>query len=347
MSIHTNCNIYYYTRNIYSVMATHRRKIARSAVRRVKRRNTKNTKLRTLRSRKNTTEKKARLNMREMKGGAVNFRMFEVHFGKMNGDLKTNPESRNSQTLLGTLCYYPEDGDFYFCIYDSAIPHINFESILYAIYKLCGIAPDSEPGKALSARFGIERRQGSSPNTIINVIKDMSRDEKHPFHYFNFVVFGGLRGFKGLKYADGKILTAADEDDYDEWKSTEGVQPIRACFVLKNRGKLLSPNLSFITYTRIEGGEITQDYKNVSICTIPKMPDKLPEDVVIELPSERNKTDTLGLVLVDLETQDESLDSRRTYRFADYSLPVNAAMNARKDIIDPHLGPDPPDASVP
>ena len=62
----------YYTHNIYSVMATRRHKIARSAIRRVKRRNSKNTKLRTLRSRKNTTEKKARLNMRKMRGGAVN-----------------------------------------------------------------------------------------------------------------------------------------------------------------------------------------------------------------------------------------------------------------------------------
>ena len=59
-----------YTHNIYSVMATRRHKIARSAIRRVKRRNSKNTKLRTLRSRKNTTEKK-RLNMREMRGGAI------------------------------------------------------------------------------------------------------------------------------------------------------------------------------------------------------------------------------------------------------------------------------------
>ena len=83
----TNTEDIYYTHNIYSVMATRRHKIARSAIRRVKRRNSKNAKLRTLRSRKNTTEKK-RLNMREMKGGAVNFRMFEVHFGKMNGDLK-------------------------------------------------------------------------------------------------------------------------------------------------------------------------------------------------------------------------------------------------------------------
>ena len=53
-------------------MATRRHKIARSAIRRVKRRNSKNAKLKTLRSRKNTTEKKARLNMREMRGGVLN-----------------------------------------------------------------------------------------------------------------------------------------------------------------------------------------------------------------------------------------------------------------------------------
>jgi hypothetical protein len=70
------------------------------------------------------------------------------------------------------------------------------------------------------------------------------------------------------------------------------------------------------------------------------MPDKLPEDVVIELPSERNKTDTLGLVLVDLQITDESFDSRK-FGFDDYSLPVKAAMKARK-MIDSHLGPDPP-----
>ena len=49
-------------------MATRRRKIARSAVRRVKRRESKNAKLRSLRSRKHSSK---RINLREMKGGGV------------------------------------------------------------------------------------------------------------------------------------------------------------------------------------------------------------------------------------------------------------------------------------
>jgi hypothetical protein len=54
-------------------MATRRRKITRSAVRRVKRRESKNAKLKTLRSRKNarkySTAKNKRINLREMRGG--------------------------------------------------------------------------------------------------------------------------------------------------------------------------------------------------------------------------------------------------------------------------------------
>ncbi len=276
--------------------------------------------------------------MREMKGGAVDFRMFEVHFGKMNDELKKK-EVRNSYTLLGTLCYYPEDGDFYFCVYDSAIliqypqpqpqpqqpERINpYPSIFNAICKLCGIEPTSSEGKKLLETF-----------------KNPENKEESPFHYFNSVVFGGARCCKGLKYADGKILKADDMDEDDEWESTEGVQTIRACFVLKNQGvslmgrKPLGAELSFITYTRIERGDITQKYKNVSICTIPKMPDKLPEDDVIELPSETRNGERLGLVLVDLKKQDKSLNSRSgRLQFADYSLPVKAAMNARKMYIN-------------
>ena len=164
----TNTEDILYTHNIYSVMATRRHKIARSAVRRVKRRNSKNAKLRTLRSRKNTTEKKARLNMREMRGGAVDFRMFEVHFGKMNGDDDlTQPEFRNANTLIGTLCYYPKDGDFYFCVYDSATSHVMMISIFYAICRLCGIEPTSE----------------TTANLII-LFKKQLYDKTHPF-YFN------------------------------------------------------------------------------------------------------------------------------------------------------------------
>ena len=57
-------------------MATRRRKIARSAVRRVKRRESKNAKLRSLRSRKHSSK---RMNMRKMNGGADPDDFFSVY----------------------------------------------------------------------------------------------------------------------------------------------------------------------------------------------------------------------------------------------------------------------------
>lgn len=117
MSIHTNCNIYYSIRNIYSVMASHRRKIARSAVRRVKRRN---IKLRTLRSRKNTTEKK-RLNMRKMRGGGGNYDIYLVYFDDVaklkdtsNWKQWSTLSTSKNNPLVGVLFYNPKDNKFYF-----------------------------------------------------------------------------------------------------------------------------------------------------------------------------------------------------------------------------------------
>jgi hypothetical protein len=172
----------------------------------------------------------------------------------------------------------------------------------------------------------------------------MSHDEGWPFRYFEIPAMG-TKYLLGLKYADGELIIGGGRhDEEDVYRSTEGVQPIRACFVLK-KSLVGKPQLNFIKYVRIQNASdlhaFNEQYGNDLICTIPKMPENLPEDEVIELPSETRNGETLGLVLVDLKTQDESLVSRRTFRFADYSLPVKAAMNARKDIIDPHLGPDP------
>jgi hypothetical protein len=98
-------------------MATHRRKIARSAVRRVKRRN---TKLRTLRSRKNTTEKKARMNMRKMRGGGGNYDIYLVYFDDV-AKFKDTTNTKWTQilkrypgNLVGILFYNPTDKKFYF-----------------------------------------------------------------------------------------------------------------------------------------------------------------------------------------------------------------------------------------
>lgn len=95
-------------------MATRRRKIARSAVRRVKRResqNAKNTKLRTLRSRKNSTEKK-RINIREMKGGGGKWRTFLVYYGPPI--IRTNPKLRLLNPFVGVLLY--NEGNWSLCI---------------------------------------------------------------------------------------------------------------------------------------------------------------------------------------------------------------------------------------
>jgi hypothetical protein len=113
-------------------MATHRRKIARSAVRRVKRRN---TKLRTLRSRKNTTEKKARMNMRKMRGGGGNYDIYLVYFDDV-AKLKdpanwkqwpTLSTSKNSP-LVGVLFYNPTDNKFYFFGYKNFLSNEGSES---------------------------------------------------------------------------------------------------------------------------------------------------------------------------------------------------------------------------
>jgi hypothetical protein len=259
--------------------------------------------------------------MREMKGGAVNFRMFEVHFGKMNGDDDlTQPEFRNANTLIGTLCYYPKDGDFYFCVYDSATSHVTMISIFHAICRLCGIDPTSE----------------TTANLIIPFKKKLN-EETHPFHGFESK---GTYLLNGLKYADGELVPGSfGNADEVEYVRTDGVHPIGACFVLK-KSLVGKPQLSFIRYTRYHRGLIiNENYENVQICTIPKMPAKLSEDDVIKLPSEQRNDETLGLVLVDLQITDESFDSRK-FGFADYSLPVKAAMKARK-MIDSHLGPVP------
>jgi hypothetical protein len=284
-----------------------------------------------------------------MKGGAVDFRMFEVHFVKGDGhDDLTQLEFRNANTLIGTLCYYPTDGDFYFCVYDSATSHVMMISIFHAICRLCGIDQTSK----------------TTANLIIIPFQKKLYDETHPFYNDDEIEeeipqtnneYLKLKHRKGLIYADSGdiVFKLKDGRDSEIYKKKEGVHPIRACFVLKTRfGR--EPQLSFITYTLTE--RITRlhgsapflssfdepQYDNVKICTIPKMPDKLSNEDVIKfkLPSEERDGKEMGLVLVDLKTQDESLDSRRTFGFADYSLPVKAAMKARK-MIDSHLAPVP------
>ena len=108
-------------------MATRRRKIARSAVRRVKRRNAqnaqnaqnaKNTKLRTLRSRKNSTEKK-RINIHKMKGGGGNYDIYLVYYDdvakfKDTANLEwTRITDSYPGNMVGILFHNPTDKKFY------------------------------------------------------------------------------------------------------------------------------------------------------------------------------------------------------------------------------------------
>jgi len=91
-------------------MATRRRKITRSAVRRVKRRESKNAKLRSLRSRKNSS-KRMRTHQR---GGGGEFIVYTVHYGDL-ALLKatTNIHEFPPTTIVGILCYNPTNNELH------------------------------------------------------------------------------------------------------------------------------------------------------------------------------------------------------------------------------------------
>ena len=115
-------------------MATRRRKIARSAVRRVKRRESKNAKLRSLRSRKNarkySTAKNKRINLREMRGGVnvVNGVEVKVVAGKDN--FFTIYEVKD----IGILFYNHKTKNFYLFIQE----YHNDDYVIKFITWLCG-----------------------------------------------------------------------------------------------------------------------------------------------------------------------------------------------------------------
>jgi hypothetical protein len=174
-------------------MATRRRKITRSAVRRVKRRESKNAKLRSLRSRKNSSK---RMRVKQM-GGGDDFRIFMVYCVK-KPSLEC-PDRMNRSNLVGTICYYPKNGEFYFCGYDTfpvkhiashanslAIKHDEKEvelnkrnrmMVFKIICKLCGITEGSNEYKMLLEQ--IEDKDGIFIDIAIFADKEKKQKIKY------------------------------------------------------------------------------------------------------------------------------------------------------------------------
>ena len=107
-----------------------------------------------------------------MGGGRDDFRIFMVYCVK-----KTSlecPDRMNSSTLVGTICYYPKNGEFYFCGYDTfPVKHLtinrltnhtereeeieinkrNRMMVFKIICKLCGITEKSNEYTKLLAQI--------------------------------------------------------------------------------------------------------------------------------------------------------------------------------------------------
>jgi len=279
-------------------MATHRRKIARSAVRRVKRRN---TKLRTLRSRKNTTEKKARMNMRKMRGGGDEYRIYMVYYGNIES-LTKNVKWGYTDGLLGTLCYYPERGDWYFCGYKNiGIPLIN-----KIICKLCDIAITSEEGKTLKAvtngtgvKLDEETGLLTGPNPLLDAINNPFGDTEHRY---------------GFRLCEGR--------------------GVYCCFILNNK-RVGCVELSFVSCEQdidideYKGKRKVKDtkYKNKSICCIPKRPPPLEGDVNLSFALEGD-TGGNGLLLSRFDSKHHDIYGSRKVGITgtDYAIPSNSAV---------------------
>jgi hypothetical protein len=280
-------------------MATRRHKIARSALRRVKRRNSKNTKLRTLRSRKNTTEKK-RLNMREMRGGGDEYKIYMVYYGNI-ASLTTNVKWGYKPGLLGTLCYYPVRGDWYFCGYND----INMVLINKIICKLCDIVTTSAEGKKLKA---VTNGDG------------VKLDEET----------GLLMGPNPLK--DGLNNPFGSTEHRYGYRLGEGAG-VYCCFILNNQ-RVGCVELSFVSCEQdieIEwpNKRKVQDtkYKNKHICCIPKLPPQLGDGVNLSFALESD-TGGNGLLLSRFDSKHHDIHGSRKVGItgADYAIPSNSAV---------------------
>jgi hypothetical protein len=276
-------------------MATHRRKIARSAVRRVKRRNTKNTKLKTLRSRKNTTEKK-RKNMREMRGGGDEYRIYMVYHGKLEL-LTKNVKWGYTDGLLGTLCYYPKRGDWYFCGYTNiGIPLIN-----KIICKLCDIVTTSNEGQTLRKATLVM----NGPNPLFDDVQNPYGDTENRYGFRLCEGRGVFCCFilNNKRVGCVELSFVSCEQDIDiEW-----------------------PNKRKVKDTK---------YKNKSICCIPKLPPPLQGDVNLSFELEGD-TGGNGLLLSRFDSKHHNIHGSRGGGFSGVyyanEIPSNSAVQVLVD----------------
>ena len=259
-------------------MATRRRKITRSAVRRVKHRESKNAKLKSLRSRKHSSK---RMRVKQRGGGERDdFRIFMVYCVKKS--LLGCPDNMNRSTLVGTICYYPNNSDFYFFGFNTfEVKHNELKNkgnknesyaeiierykrnrmmVFDIICKICGITKESDQG--IELRKKIDDKDG------------IFRDERNSKQYTS-TQFGSEN--YGTRYYVNNILY---------------------CLRLNT---ILSPTLSFFTYRNeiiSEGGKTSKREKHpdttvahvsppttqggkfgdTDICKLEKEPDKLSDD---------------------------------------------------------------------
>ena len=222
---------------------------------------------------------------RQRGGGDDDFRIFMVYCVK-TPFLKC-PGHMNRSTLVGTICYYPNNSDFYFFgsnTFDVKVAEngssttesiSNRNMVFKIICKLCGIEEGSKQGKAL--RAACDNYEG--------IFIDKSKETTW-----------GRERFGIIRYADKNI---------------------RYCLRLNTITvmTMASRSLEFIKYSRdsYDGhtGESKKDYvgpsegtpkfSSIDICNLDKKPDKLPDgklqtllydgdNVVLlhEVPSDKN-----------------------------------------------------------
>jgi hypothetical protein len=215
-------------------------------------------------------------------GGALDFRIFMVYY--VNKSSLECPGHMNRSTLVGTICYYPNNSDFYFFGFDTfEVKHNelkskgnqhesyaeiikryerNREMVFDIICKICGITEESGQGKEL--RKKIDDKDG------------IFRDERKSKQYTSNQ-YGSEN--HGTRYYVNNILY---------------------CLRL-NTIPLLKPTLSFITYQNeiiSEGGKTSKSdrdpersvarvshpttqggkFTDTDICKLDKKPDKLSDD---------------------------------------------------------------------
>ena len=177
-------------------MATRRRKITRSAVRRVKRRESKNAKLRSLRVRKHSSK---RMNMREMKGGADPDDFFRVYSVEgIVGDPVMNKYS-------GILFYNHKTGYFHLFTY-----YLYGTDLVFELVKgLCG----------LNIKEGFEHKLGLGSGN------DTGK-RLHFYHKFQKSSVLRINKLYAMHSVPGRTLyIPEDPNDDDDDGSTEVIKP--------------------------------------------------------------------------------------------------------------------------